>query len=751
VGDENKDSKPISDAMEELRRRIADSEISLPPLQADGGDENPDPAFPDLDESEHWPMLLGTKNELDPAEEPESQYKDDVTSSGSFDLAGIRSAPFSRLLQALPIPALLVAPSFEISFANRATSKISQEDTALRGTPFLSLFPEGSSMASALSSLENVLSSRLPQVFESAIDSEDRKVWARVHLRSLRMGEQRSILVLVEDMTDERERLVLIQRHQRELLKISNELDRRNKLLEKEMAERKKAEAAIERAKKEWERTLDTVKDMIAIIDNDGRIARLNKAMADMLGLDVREAIGKRLSDRFLGIPGPEELRSLPDGSSARDPHETEVLSDSLTQVFDVCSTELQDETGQLVGWVQVARDITDRKRTEKLVLESGRAKAVSELAGVVAHSINNLLQIVIGGGQLALTNLELGNLGGIEESIDQILRSAQLGATTVQRLNYLARAQPETGVEEGRVLDLSRVVHQALDVTSPWWKTQPEKSGIKIVVNRNLGPNCFVRGNDTELFEVVVNLVKNAAEALPEGGIISVRTFADHGRVVLEVQDSGIGIPQQDLDKIFEPFWTSKGVHASGVGLERTRGVVQRHGGEITVESQEGKGTTFMVKLPRTEPPAGLPIPVAAEELGPELHILVVDDMEPVVRMLRDGLKKLGHTVFSALSGVKAVEIFRTHEIDAVICDLGMPEMNGWQVAKAVREICEEKGIAKTPFVLLTGWGGQTNNLEKAAECGVDRVVEKPMDIPHLMKVVRELTAETRTAGRAS
>ena len=100
MGDENKDSKPISDAMEELRRRIADSEISLPPLQADGGDENPDPAFPDLDESEHWPMLLGTKNELDPAEEPESQYKDDVTSSGSFDLAGIRSAPFSRLLNA---------------------------------------------------------------------------------------------------------------------------------------------------------------------------------------------------------------------------------------------------------------------------------------------------------------------------------------------------------------------------------------------------------------------------------------------------------------------------------------------------------------------------------------------------------------------------------------------------------------------------------------------------------------------------
>jgi CheY-like chemotaxis protein len=245
-----------------------------------------------------------------------------------------------------------------------------------------------------------------------------------------------------------------------------------------------------------------------------------------------------------------------------------------------------------------------------------------------------------------------------------------------------------------------------------------------------------------------VVNLVRNAAGALPRGGTISVRTFVDGDRVVLLLQDDGVGIPKKDLLRIFEPFWTAKGVLGSGTSLERSRNLVKKHRGEIRVESEPGAGSTFTVTLPLAAATADEPKPGEAEELGPELRILVVDDVEPVVRMLRDALTRAGHRVFPALSGRKALEILSMSRIDVVICDLGMPEMNGWQVAKAAKEGSEKKSIARTPFILLTGWGGETGNRPKMEEFGVDEVVEKPLDIAALLKTIRKATGK-REVGK--
>jgi CheY-like chemotaxis protein len=151
---------------------------------------------------------------------------------------------------------------------------------------------------------------------------------------------------------------------------------------------------------------------------------------------------------------------------------------------------------------------------------------------------------------------------------------------------------------------------------------------------------------------------------------------------------------------------------------------------------------------LPLAQEPLDVLQQALTAELGKPLNILAIDDMEPVLLMLRDGLSEFGQKVWTALSGRQGLEIFKQHKIDLVICDLGMPGMTGWQVGKAIKQICEEEGVPKTPFILLTGWGGQYEEESKISDAGVDRIVEKPIDLPTLIKNIRILAAADRFEG---
>jgi len=631
-----------------------------------------------------------------------------LTESGSFSALNTTHTSFYRLLRALPIAALVIDESQTILFCNEAWGRSGVNYEGLVGLRFSSLFNTVGHVRDMESVVRHVLDRRMLKVAEGKISIEGHDLWVRTYFRPIRLADNRACLVLFEDLTLEKKQILLMNK--------------------------------IQRAKREWERTFDVVPDLIAVLDTDYRIVRINRAMADRLGVAFQDAIGKHCYELFHKSGRPPEhcpnARLLAVGGS----HSTEVAEESLDAVFEVSVSPLQDENDRTIGSVHVARDITDRKKTEKLLLESGRSKAVSELAGVVAHGLSDLTQIVMGGAQLALTNLELGNLSDIKNNLERILDNSRFGAATIKYLNYLARAHAETPYSGAKVLDLSRTVHQALDIARPWWKINPERAGINIVVNRNLGPGCFVSGNENEFFEILINLVKNAVEALPNGGIINVATFAKRDSVFLEVRDGGVGIPKETLPKIFEPLWTSKGMQGTGMGLVRTRNIVEQHRGTITVESQEGKGTTFTVILPRTEPQRKQTETPASEELGPALNVLVADDSEPLLRMLREAFTAAGHRVFAALSGRKAVEIFNAARIDVVICDSEMPEMNGWQVSSAIMDKCHKEGATKPPIILLMGLGGQGAEQDKMLEYGVDTVFEKPVEINNLLKVVRSL-----------
>jgi DNA-binding response OmpR family regulator len=181
-------------------------------------------------------------------------------------------------------------------------------------------------------------------------------------------------------------------------------------------------------------------------------------------------------------------------------------------------------------------------------------------------------------------------------------------------------------------------------------------------------------------------------------------------------------------------------------MGLAVTHGLVKRHGGTINVQSKVGKGATFTIRLPLAQEPIGKTEEPATRTADRELTILVIEDDERIATLLEMIFVDAGHSVFKALSGGEGLAIFNKEPVDLVICDLGMPGMNGWDVGKAIRSVCQEKGITKPPFVLLTGWGGQELEREKIAESGTDAVVAKPIDPAALLATVQEIATSFKS-----
>ncbi len=396
----------------------------------------------------------------------------------------------------------------------------------------------------------------------------------------------------------------------------------------------------------------------------------------------------------------------------------------------------------------QLKKEVADRNRAEELLLHTERLKAVGELASGTAHNFNNLLQIVMSGARLALMNLESGNPTKVKKAVEQILESAEFGSETVRRLQSFASIRNESASTQDSLFDLGEVVRPAAELAKPWWKTHPEKHGIKIDLNLNLKSGCPIVAKKHEIFEVVVNLIKNAAEALPQGGLIEVNSDVCQDEVVLKVRDTGIGIPSHMLDKVFIPFFTTKVTAGAGLGLASSQAIVKSHGGYISVESVEGRGSTFTVCLPKSSHLPAAPPPDCRTEGPKPLRILVIDDVDAILTLLADALREFNHVVYTAASGEAGIKVFKSEPVDLVICDLGMPCMTGWEVSKQIKEICKNRGSLKTPFILLTGWGDQIRETEKMSESGVNRILAKPVDLPQLLETIRSLVQQCGEAG---
>ena len=549
-------------------------------------------------------------------------FTKDVTSTGSFDVSsGIWRTTFGRVLQALPIPVLLIDTSYRIIMANQAWARIDENYGEIVSYPFSGLFPKDTPAKRGQALLEEVFEQRRSRVAQATLEIGNRKIWTRMTFRSIRIASERFVLVLIEDLT-----------------------------VDKQLLE------ANKRYSKELERTVQE------------RTAEL-------------KAMNERLQ-----------------------------------------------------------KEIVDRKRVEDLWLQSERLKVIGELASGTAHNFNNTLQIVLSGAQVALLNIESGNHAKAKEALGQIIESAGFGAETVRRLQSFTSIRDDQGTVAHEVFDLCDVIRPGVELTKAWWKTLPEKRGVSVDLQLLLSDKCMVSGKKNEIFEVVVNLIKNAAEALPNGGHIEVKCWTGNYEVVLQVRDTGKGISADILDRLFIPFCTTKVTAGAGLGLATAKAIATSHGGDISVETEAGKGSIFTVTLPRAkELPGETSVAPRRTGKGP-LRILLIDDVEEVLNSLTEGLRLFGHTVQTARSGQEGLEIFMRETIDVVICDLGMPNMTGWDVSRQVMKLCSDRGVPKTPFALLTGWGDQIREIEKMRSAGVDRILTKPIDISEALDVVQAL-----------
>jgi two-component system, cell cycle sensor histidine kinase and response regulator CckA len=488
-------------------------------------------------------------------------------------------------------------------------------------------------------------------------------------------------------------------------------------------------------------------------LDAQGRLLDVNCAWLEALGYERKEVIGKWFGD-FLS-PGCQALfkERFPEFKARGETHDIQFEmkrkdGTPLLVAFDgaISSTS----AGSFRRTHCIFQDITERKKVEDIRIQNERLLAVGELAGGVAHNFNNLLQVILAGVQTAVLSLESGKTTDAVADLTQVLETARTGAETVKRLQSFARVRSLDSSRKTGLCDLSDIAKEAIQMATIWWDSMSTLHRTKIDVITLLGRGCTTWGRDDELFEALLHLLKNAAEALQEGGTIEVNTYVQNALVKCTIRDYGVGIAPEHLGKILEPFFTTKGYQRAGMGLSSSYGVIKRHGGTITVESQPGQGACFTVTLPRAielAVSADSPEALAARQA---MTVLVIDDLPAVAHILQKGLSGYGQKVLTARSGSDGLHIYRNTPVDAVICDMGMPGMNGWEVGRQIKTMCEERGMAKTPFILLTGWGDQEEESQRVDECGVDRVIEKPLDITKILAVVRDVVTKAKSQESA-
>jgi CheY-like chemotaxis protein len=276
--------------------------------------------------------------------------------------------------------------------------------------------------------------------------------------------------------------------------------------------------------------------------------------------------------------------------------------------------------------------------------------------------------------------------------------------------------------------------VEQSISLTQPKWKDQAQAEGKTIDIRAEFKQVPFIAGNEAELREVLTNLIFNAVDAMPEGGAITLRTRPDGERVVLEVSDTGTGMTEEVRQRCLEPFFSTKGDRGTGLGLAMVFGTVQRHEGAIDIETEPGRGTTFIIRLPVMHERGGGEGLRHTEGMSRPLHVLVVDDDPTMRELVIAYLANDGHTVDTATSGREGLEKFRVGHYDLVMTDRAMPEMGGDQMAAAVKRLAPHK-----PVIMLTGFG----DMMKAADeqpAGVDVVLSKPVTRSKLREALAQV-----------
>lgn len=450
--------------------------------------------------------------------------------------------------------------------------------------------------------------------------------------------------------------------------------------------------AELVESESKWRALVENATDIIMSVDRSGQILFINRPMP---GLTIDGTIGTRLHDHA----DPADREAVDDvlervfTDRATDEFETRFAGDHGESRAYLSRVSPVVRDGKVVSCHIISRDITSLKQTESELLKLERFRALGEMSAGVSHNLNNILTGVMGPAELL--KLRTSDPEILAEA-DLIFRSATRARDLVRRLDRSVKGTPEEAVD----VDVNGVVREAIEISRPRWKDEPEAMGRRIDIETELAVVPRITGTVSGLTDVVVNLILNAVDALPKGGTIRIATHREGGTVVLTFSDDGIGMDAITRDKVFDPFFTTKADVGTGLGLSTVYGSISRWGGTIDLQSSPGQGTTFTVRLPVHQGEAApvLEGPRAGTN-GRRVRVMAVED-EETVREVIERMVSTQHDIRTFPSGDRAIDAFEPGEFEVALIDLGMPDMPGDQVAERLRSADPD-----LVTILLSGW----------------------------------------------
>ncbi len=412
---------------------------------------------------------------------------------------------------------------------------------------------------------------------------------------------------------------------------------------------------------------------------------------------------------------------------------------------------ELQHLTQELEERVRARTSELERsneqlRQAQQVLIQQERLRALGQMASGIAHDINNAVSPISLYTDLLLAH-ETTLSESAREQLETIRRAIEDVARTVSRMREFYR--PHEPDLQSVDVEMNVLARQVIDLTRARWSDQPQQRGAMIELRTDLAQGLpLIRGADNEIRDALTNLIFNAVDAMPGGGTLEVRTSSitsgPSSAVCLEVRDTGAGMDEETRRRCLEPFFTTKGERGTGLGLAMVYGMAQRHRAELAIDSQKGRGTTMRLLFPVGEASAVAGEPVTPPKVtARSMRILVVDDDPMLSQSLRNTLQADGHQVVAAAGGRAGIDAFQAAQraaepFDAVITDLGMPYVDGRQVARDIRAIS-----ADVPIIMLTGWG---RNLlaDTTPPPEVNRLLNKPPRLSELRAALAEVSAST-------
>ena len=635
--------------------------------------------------------------------------------SGTFDLQWINQASFGRLLQAIPIPTLFVDKSGKIVFFNRAMEKLTEDYQELKDSSLSSLFLDRREAQAAESMLEQLFLDRKPKMLEGLFRFCKTKIWGRMHLRSISVTEQRLVIALVENLTAEKKQLLVNERYKKLVSVVPMGV----------------AEFFLTQpisVGQEVDRIIEFVQNATLVSGND-QFARIQGFES------ISELVRRRFGDL---TPFNDQNKALytawiKSGFRVSSAETEQIMSSGGVGYVESTMIGMIKEQRLHAIWL-LKRDITEQRRMREDALKAQKLESLGLLAGGIAHDFNNILTAILGNINLAKMNATPGDR--VFERLAEAERGTRRAESLTQQLLTFSKGGAPIK-KSGPIVSLLKECAE--------FSLRGSNVKLKFSIPEDLWP---VEVDEGQISQVINNLVINADQAMPDGGLVRITAEntvvgPEHGLpltngkfVKVSIADAGIGIPQEFIQRIFDPYFTTK-QKGSGLGLATSYSIVKAHSGLITVESKLSAGATFHVYLPASEKEIKERQRTGRSTLQVKGKVLIVDDENMVRSVAQEMLQHMGYEVEGARDGKEAIQLYKdslksSNPFSAVVMDLTIP--GGMGGRETIKEL-----LLLDPHVKAVVSSGYSNDpvMGQFESYGFKGVVCKPYDVEELHAVL--------------